>query len=456
MKHRYSFLFVIFSIISGSFFNAIAQERIASLQEPFVVLLDPADGTILDPTFIDLTTFSPGTPKSLLQVNDEIWIADQLEDRIDRFDLTGAYLSTVGGQISGGGLDNVRGMELVNGTEVWVTNAGSNNDAPGNSIIRFDLDGNNLGFFLTTGNDSTFDIIDVGGEVYISYISTESKIERRAYDGTVLGNIVEEGVVQFIQQMEQNVANSSLYAAVFSSSGSNGSGLYEFSETDGSILNYWGNQGSLRGVATLEDGNILISNGSGVYILDTTTGATTSISSESGQFFGRLDFTQCTTPPTPTGDAVQALAEGATIEDIVVDPTDVTWFANETDAMNGTNPLPAGTVLTDGATYYAVSIVDDCLSEPLAVTVNIILGLNDFNFASVKIYPNPTSDQLYIETDTSLDVISVYNLLGQELFSRTAISQSTVIDMSGMSPGVYVLTLTSEGQQKMVQIIKTE
>ncbi|MEM7187839.1 MAG: hypothetical protein AAF466_14420, partial [Bacteroidota bacterium] len=410
-------LFVLFSSV-----HVFAQERIASLQEPFVVLLDPSDGSVVDPTFIDLSPLAQGTPKALVQVDDEIWISDQIEDRIDRFDLSGTYISTIGGQVSGGGLDNIKGMAVVNNTEVWVTNAGSNNDAPGDAIVRFDLDGNNLGFFATSGSDSTFDVIDVGGEVYISYISGESKIERRDYSGNVLGNIVEEGVVQFIQQLELNNTNSSVYAAVFSTLGGNPSGLYEFAVSDGAILNYWGAEGSLRGVAALEDGNILISNSGGVYILDPNTGIATTISNDSGQYFGHISLTPCTPPPPPTGDSNQTFNEGATIEDIVVTPTDVTWFATENDALNGTNPLPAGTLLVDNTTYYAVNIVDDCLSDPFAVTVTILLSVNDVSLDSLVVYPNPANDVLLLEAGVTIERMEVYNLAGQLLHQKNVIS----------------------------------
>ncbi|MEZ4859527.1 MAG: T9SS type A sorting domain-containing protein [Flavobacteriaceae bacterium] len=343
-----------------------AQERIAVLQNPFVLLLDPDNGAIIDPTFIDLTPLSPGTPKAIIQVNEEIWISDQLEDRIDRFGLDGSYLSTISG-----GLDNIKGMAIINNTEVWVANAGTLG-APGNAIVRFDFDGNNLGFYDTSSSGSSFDFIDTGSEVYISYINTGSRIERRDYSGNVLGNIVDPNIVNFIQQIEVNTTNNSVYAAVFSTLAPNASGLYEFAISDGSILNYWGAQGSLRGVAQLGDGNILISNGSGVHILNTGTGSTTNISAGTSQFFGRLNLSPCTPPPTPTGDANQTFNEGATLADIVIDPITVTWFATELDALANTNPLPNTTVLQDGTTYWAVNIEGDCLSVPFAVTVTVL------------------------------------------------------------------------------------
>lgn len=355
------FLTILLAIVT--FGNLQAQERILALQEPFVILIDPADGTILDPDFIDLTPQSQGLPKGIIQVGDELWISDQTADVIYRYDLGGTFISTITG-----GMDNIKGMALINNTEVWVTNAGSNNGAPGNAIVRFDTAGNNLGSFVTNG--SSFDIIDTGTGVYISYINAQTKIERRDYTGAILGNLVEEGVVSFMQQMELNAANNSVYTGVFSN-GANPLGLYEFSQTDGSILNYYA-EGALRGVAALDDGNVLVSTGNIIKLVNTTTSTSTTISSGgSSQYFLRATLTPCTPPATPTGDAAQTFDEGATLADIVVTPAGVTWYATEMDALNGTNPLDNATLLVDGETYYAVNFEGGCPSAPFAVTVTV-------------------------------------------------------------------------------------
>lgn len=496
-----------------------SQEYIGVIHNEHIALLNPSTGTVEDATFIALDT---GTPKDLLQVGEEIWVSYQIADKIERYDLDGILLSTIDV-----GLDNIKGLELVNESEIWVTNAGTQNGAPGDAIVKFDINGNNLGHFLTD-DISAFDIIDNGnGEVYISYIGgSTTKIERRDYDGVFLGNIVEPGVYNFLQQIELEEPGVIL-AAVFSGSPQNG--IYRFSETDGSVIDFW-NLGSLRGVAKLNNGEILWSESGGISSLDPNTGVSTLISAGQSQYFGRLDLEGCTSFPDaptgdatqnlcdgdtvaeltatgsnifwyedsiggtplspedllisgnsyfasqtvdgcesedrfevvvdlttvdmPTGDSIQTLLSGATLADIVVDPTDVTWYATEADANSGTNPLDISTLLVDGETYYAVNVVDDCSSEALAVTVIINLSLNDFDYSSLDFYPNPTEGILYLQLDGVISEVEVYTILGQLVIKEETNSKEIEIDMSSLPNASYFVKIISEGNSKAVKVIK--
>lgn len=313
------------------------------VQDPYVLLLNDQTGAIEDAQFIDLTGLNPGTPKGIRQIGDEIWITDQIEDVIYRFDLSGTYLSSISG-----GLDNIKGLNLVNGTEVWVTNAGTGNGAPGNAIVKFDMAGNNLGNFLTNGI-SSFDLIDnQAGEVYISYISGGSPIERRAYDGSLLGNVVEPGILAFVQQLWL-MDSGDLLVGTFSSP----SGIYIFDPDTGTQLNYW-NESGVRGVAETADGNILWTNSSGIHLLDVGSGTSTLLSSGSAQFFAKLASTGCTTPNLSV-DTPAPICEGSTVSLTATTNGDyVEWYDSETS----TSPIASGLVfetpaLTANTSYWA-------------------------------------------------------------------------------------------------------
>ncbi|MDG1064484.1 MAG: T9SS type A sorting domain-containing protein [Flavobacteriaceae bacterium] len=426
------------------------QERIAVIQEPFVVLLDPAQGNIIDPTFIDLSALNPGTPKDLLQVGEELWITDQIEDRIDRFDLSGVYIGALST-----GFDNVKGMDIVNQTEVWVTNSGSANGAPGPSIIRLDFSGNNLGFIDTNG-DTAFDVLDTGTEVYISYINTATRIERRDYSGVLIDDLVPTGQVTFIQQMALHPTGDTVYAAVFSNNGGNTAGLYEFSRTNGTIVNSWA-EGSLRGVMPLDDGQLLLSAGGGygVKIFDPSTGSTTSLWSTASQYISRVNLAPCSTPATPTGQANQTFNQGALVQDIIVSPTNVVWYGSETDALSGQNPLPGATELVDGATYYAVNLVDGCPSLPLGVTISLtVLSISEHASFVLSLYPNPVKTSLNITSDQIIQTIQLHNVLGQRLELFSPQQPGAILPLAHYTQGTYFVSVTTEKGTQVISIVK--
>ncbi|MCB9187916.1 MAG: BspA family leucine-rich repeat surface protein [Flavobacteriales bacterium] len=68
----------------------------------------------------------------------------------------------------------------------------------------------------------------------------------------------------------------------------------------------------------------------------------------------------------------------------------------------------------------------------------------------LDIYPNPTTSQLTIEV-TQTEVISIYNLLGEVIFTTTLSSGNNVIDVSLLNPGVYMIQTDSGRTQKFIK-----
>ena len=74
------------------------------------------------------------------------------------------------------------------------------------------------------------------------------------------------------------------------------------------------------------------------------------------------------------------------------------------------------------------------------------LNLNDFE---LNVYPNPASDHITIDVSDNFSgtsTIQIYNLLGGAVYSESKeLSTSSRINISKLNPGIYFLTIQSEG-----------
>jgi hypothetical protein len=164
------------------------------------------------------------------------------------------------------------------------------------------------------------------------------------------------------------------------------------------------------------------------------------------------------TASDPTGNATQTFSvsdmNDATLASIIVSPTNVIWYGSLSDAQSATNPLDITTVLTSGATYYAVNVVGTCSSSPFAVTVTVTLGNGHFDNVNFSFYPNPTSSILNIKYSKEISSVSVYNLLGQLLMSEKTNATEVQINLLNLPTETYFVKVVSEGVEKVIKVMK--
>lgn len=189
----------------------------------------------------------------------------------------------------------------------------------------------------------------------------------------------------------------------------------------------------------------------------TTYSATGTYSSVNGCHTETLDLT-INSVATPAGNASQSFSVAtltdATIEDLVVNPTTVTWYASSSDASSGMNALPAGTQLVDGTVYYAVNSGNGCSSSPFAVSVAVTLGNVDFDSANFSIYPNPTTGSVTVKYSNEITEVSVLNLLGQTVLHKKLNATEATLDLIDLPSATYLVKVVSEGKIKTVKMIK--
>lgn len=76
-------------------------------------------------------------------------------------------------------------------------------------------------------------------------------------------------------------------------------------------------------------------------------------------------------------------------------------------------------------------------------------------FADVKIYPNPATDQLFIDNATGLlEQVAVIDMAGRTVRTQEITDRHTAIDLSGLQSGVYLVNLTSKGQTASIRFQK--
>ena len=155
----------------------------------------------------------------------------------------------------------------------------------------------------------------------------------------------------------------------------------------------------------------------------------------------------------PTGAATQDSCLG-TIADFVVSGDSgavFIWYATNTSTV--AIPLTTQTVLNTN--YYVSQIVNGCEGPRLQVTAfGSCLGKEEFDLSSFSYYPNPTSDVVNISYSQDLTNVKVFNLIGQQLFSKEVNAASTQIDMSAYANGAYFIQVSTENAMKTVRVIK--
>lgn len=242
-----------------------------------MVLFDPINGSLINNNFFAL---QGGTTVHAMQVGSEIWVSEQIGDRVSRWDFEGGYLGAISG-----GLDNIRGMGQI-GNTVYLTNAGTANGAPGAAVVMFDTAGNNLGSFTTPQASSPFGILAYQGGMLVSSSNANDDIHHYDLEGASVGTFHNSTALNFAEQMVY-ASNGDILVAGFSSNN-----IVRLDAESGAVLSTFAANGA-RGVYQLGNGNIMWTSGSGVFIHDVNTGGSSQVYAGGGRY---LDFLNIPTP----------------------------------------------------------------------------------------------------------------------------------------------------------------
>lgn len=77
-------------------------------------------------------------------------------------------------------------------------------------------------------------------------------------------------------------------------------------------------------------------------------------------------------------------------------------------------------------------------------------GINEIS-SSVNVYPNPVKDQLFVETEMTVEEISVYDVFGRQM---TTVYDQQTVNVSELSNGIYFVKVKSENNEVVKRFIK--
>ena len=112
----------------------------------------------------------------------------------------------------------------------------------------------------------------------------------------------------------------------------------------------------------------------------------------------------------------------------------------------------------DGSTTYYIAVggwnVGDTGNFQLTVSCPS-LSTDEFeNQAAFTYYPNPVKNTLTLNAQNTIENVTMYNMLGQEVLSANPNSVDSDIDMSNLANGSYFVKVTIANVTETIRVIK--
>jgi hypothetical protein len=81
-------------------------------------------------------------------------------------------------------------------------------------------------------------------------------------------------------------------------------------------------------------------------------------------------------------------------------------------------------------------------------------SIDESSKISLNLFPNPTNDKFNIQSDFSIEQVTIYTLTGFEIMSETTDAKSVTMDISNFVNGVYILEAKINGETIKRRIVK--
>ncbi len=129
-------------------------------------------------------------------------------------------------------------------------------------------------------------------------------------------------------------------------------------------------------------------------------------------------------------------------------------FSTPTFNCINTPPGNACPSVSDFTQFVITSNLGTVYYDNLYLHKNTVLSTNDLETLNARIYPNPATNLLNIESEISIEKVSVYNILGLEVISKSPNAELVTLDVSSLQVGVYIVKTSINGNVSSTRFIK--
>lgn len=108
--------------------------------------------------------------------------------------------------------------------------------------------------------------------------------------------------------------------------------------------------------------------------------------------------------------------------------------------------------------YKLFSVSSGCLCKIIGtgiVRLELITANEELSDFEVKVFPNPTSDRITIQSDNFKNsTLQIFDNLGRQILQQNIIKSETVLDISNFKTGQYLLQIERDNKRSVYKIGK--